>query len=94
MLVLRILASFDVISFFTTVPIGEVLQLQSQHFNENILRLYRHALTSSFLSFNEQFYKQTDGVATDSPLSPVSTNFFMEHFEETAMKGTNHKPLC
>jgi hypothetical protein len=30
----------------------------------------------------------------DSQLSPVIANFFMEHFEETALAGAKHKPLC
>jgi hypothetical protein len=43
-----ILVSFDVVSLFTMVPIVEALRLLSRHFDEGILRLFRHALTSSF----------------------------------------------
>jgi hypothetical protein len=50
-----ILFSFDVISLFTMVPIEEALRLLSQHFDEAILRLLHHVLTSSFFSFNGQF---------------------------------------
>jgi hypothetical protein len=32
-------------------------------------------------------------MAMDAPLSPVIANFFMEHFEERALQGENHKPL-
>jgi hypothetical protein len=55
--------------------------LLSQHFDEVTLRLFHHILTSSFFSFNGQFYEQTNGVAMGSPLSPVIANYFMEYFE-------------
>jgi hypothetical protein len=87
-----ILVSFDVVSLFTMVPTGEALCLLSWHSDEDILRLFRHVLTSSFFRFNGQFYKQTDGVAMCLPLSPVIANFFIEHFEETALEVTTHKP--
>jgi hypothetical protein len=64
-----ILVSFDVVSLFTMVPIVEALHLLSQHFDEDILRLFHHVLTCSFFRFNSQFYKQTDGVAMGLPLS-------------------------
>jgi hypothetical protein len=89
-----ILVSFNVISLFTTVPIGEALHLLSRHVDEDILRFFCYVLTSSFFSFNSQFYEQTDGVAMGSPLSPVIANCFMEHFKEMALEGTTHKPLC
>jgi hypothetical protein len=33
-------------------------------------------------------------VAIGSPLSPVIAEFFMKNFEETALEGATHKPLC
>jgi hypothetical protein len=39
------------------VPTEEALRLLCQNFDEAILRLFRHALTSSFFSFNGQFYE-------------------------------------
>jgi hypothetical protein len=74
------------------VPIGEALCLLSQQFDEDILRLFHHALTSSFFSFNSQFYKQTDSVAMGSPLSPVIANFFMKYSEEMALEGQPTSP--
>jgi hypothetical protein len=51
-------------------------------------------LTSSCLSFNGQFYEQTDGVAMGLPLSPVIANYFMGYFEEMALEAATHKALC
>jgi hypothetical protein len=87
-----ILVSFDVVSLFTMVPIEEALRLLSRYFDEAILRLFLHILTSSFFFFN--FYEQTDGVAMGSPLYPVIANYFMEYFEEMALEAATHKPLC
>jgi hypothetical protein len=70
------------------------LRLLSRHFDGAILRLFRHVLTSSFFSFNGQFYEQTDGVAMGSPLSHVIANYFMEYFEEMALESATYKPLC
>jgi hypothetical protein len=55
------------------------LRFLSRHFDEDMLRLFRHVLTSSFFSFNGQFYKQINCVAMCSSLSPVIADFFMEH---------------
>jgi hypothetical protein len=55
-----IMISFDVVSLF---------------FDEGILELFCHVLTTSYFTFNAQFYGQTDCVARDSLLSPVIVNF-------------------
>jgi retron-type reverse transcriptase len=88
------MVSFDVISLFTNVPIGDSLKLLSKHFEKDILALFKHALTSTYFCFDEQYYEQTDGVAMGSPLSPVIANFYMEEFEKTAIEQTTHKPVC
>jgi hypothetical protein len=53
---------------------------------KKILRFLRHVLTTSYFSFNGQFYEQINRMAMGSPLSPVIANFYMEHFEERALK--------
>jgi retron-type reverse transcriptase len=89
-----IMASFDVVSLFTRVPIKNTMDLLRRHFEEHILRLFRHVLTTSYFSFNGQLHKQLDDVAMGSPLSPVIANFNMEDFEERALDLAPHKPLC
>jgi hypothetical protein len=88
------MASFNVVLLFTRVPIRETMNLLSQHFEEDILTLFCHILTSSYFSYTGQFYEQIDGVAMGSPLSPVIANFYMEDFEEMALDQAPHKPLC
>jgi hypothetical protein len=52
-----IMVSFDVVSLFTRVPIKETMSLLSRHFEEDILKLFRHVLTSSYFCFAGQFYE-------------------------------------
>jgi retron-type reverse transcriptase len=88
------MVSFDVVSLFTTVPITDTLQFLGQHFEEDLLMLFRHVLTSTYFCFEGKFFEQTDGVAMDSPLSPVVVNFFMEDFEKRAIEQATNKPAC
>jgi hypothetical protein len=39
------------------------MDLLGHHFKEDVLGLFRHVLTTSYFTFNGQFYGQTDGVA-------------------------------
>jgi hypothetical protein len=68
------------------------LTLLSQHFNNEILALYKHVLTSTYFCIDSQFYEQTEGVAMGSPLSPVIANFYMEDFKRKGIAKVTHKP--
>jgi len=39
-----------------------------------------------------EFFEQNDGVAMDSPLSPVIANYFMETFKVNALDTAPKKP--
>jgi len=83
-----------VVSLFTNVLIVDSLELLSQHFEDDVLALFKHALTSTYFCFDGQFYKQTDRVAMGSAPSPAIANFFMEDFEKKAIEQATHKPVC
>jgi hypothetical protein len=70
------------------------LELLSHHFEEDVLALFKHVLTTTYFCFDGQFYEQTDGVGMGSPLSPVIANFFMEDFEQKVIQQATHKPVC
>jgi hypothetical protein len=89
-----LMVSFDVVSLFTNVLIVDSLELLSHHFEDDDLALFKHILTSTYFCFDGQFYEQIDGVAMDSPISPVIANFFMEDFENKAIEQVIHKPVC
>ena len=79
-----LIVSFSVASLFTQVPLVESLNLLNQHISEDIVALFRHALTCTYLFVGGQFCKQTDGVGIGSLLCPVIADFLMEDFEERA----------
>jgi hypothetical protein len=58
-----LMVSFDVVSLFTNVPIVDSLELLSERFEDDVLALFKHVLTSTYFCFDGQFYEQTDGVA-------------------------------
>ena len=82
------------VSLFTNVPIVDSLELLSYHFEDYVLALFKHVLTSTYFCFDGQFYEQTDKVAMGSPLSLVIANFFMEDLERKAIDQATHKPVC
>jgi len=83
-----------VVSLFTRVPVVDSIELLSHHFEDDVLTLLKHILTSTYFCFGGQFYEQTDGVALGSPLSPLIANFFMEDFEKKTIEQATHKPVC
>ena len=61
------MVSFDVVSWFTRMPMVEFRNLLSQQFSEEILAIFRHILTSTYFSFGGQFCEQTGRVVMGSP---------------------------
>ena len=91
-----LLVSFDVVSLFTNVPIDEACEIigdilkdddtlpgRTQMTSEEIVELTKLCLTSTYFKFQGKFYEQKEGQAMGSPLSPITSNIFMEHFHGT-----------
>jgi hypothetical protein len=87
------MVSFDIVSLFTRVSVKETMDLLGSHL-EDVLGLIRHVLTTSYCTFNGQFYGQTDSVVMGSPFSPVIANFYMEDYEKAALESASLKPRC
>jgi hypothetical protein len=77
------LVSSNVVLLFTRVALNDTSQLLEQHF---LNRFVSQVLTSAHFLFEGRCYEQTDGVAMGSPLAPVIANFYMEYFDETALR--------
>jgi hypothetical protein len=70
------------------------MDLLEHHFEEDILGLFRHVLTTSYFTFSGQFCGQTDSMAMGSPLSPVIANFYVEDYEKAALESAPLEPRC
>ena len=87
-----LLVSFDVVSLYTKIPIQESIDIINRITNKGTAMLVGLYLTSTFFSFQGEFYEQTCGVVMHSPLSPIVTNLFMEYFETKALASAQFHP--
>ena len=86
------MVSFDVKSLFTNVPISGALsclekRLKEFHYSafeiDELITLTRTCLSQTTFSFQGHFYKQSEGLAMGSPLSPILADIYMHYFENT-----------
>ena len=88
------LASFDVKSLFTNIPLDETIEIcveESDRLNlipygltkKQFRQLLQLAVKESIFVFDNQLYQQKDGVAMGSPLGPTLANLFL-CFHESA----------
>ena len=90
----QIMASFDVESLFTNVPLHDVISIIHDYAAENridvgiplydLCNLLSLCTSNIQFLFNGQYYRQIDGVAMGSPLGPVLADIFMAHLEQMA----------
>ena len=91
------MASFDVTSLFTCVPLEEVINICLDKLfantntvnNLNRTQLYKmlsFTLKQNHFLFDGKVYNQVDGVAMGSPLGPVMANIFMCELERKALE--------
>ena len=52
---------------------------------KKFIKLLEFTLTNCIFCFNRNFYKQLQGAAMGSPVSPVIANTYMQHFESLAI---------
>ena len=95
------LVSFDVSALFTSIPVPVALQfINSKIFastnfpnvckisTEKFIKLLEFTITNCIFCFNKKFYKQLQGAAMGSPVSPVIVNIYMEFFESLAIPSS------
>ena len=88
----EMLVSCDVVSLYTCIPIKEAIDVINRVTNLDTACLVEICLTSTFFSFEGEFFEQTCGVAMGSPQSPVVANIFMEDFESKALSSAQLLP--
>ncbi|KAJ4434821.1 hypothetical protein ANN_23392 [Periplaneta americana] len=81
-----LLVSFDVISLFTKVPIKEALELVAEQFPDNILQLFRLALTTTYFTYNNSathkpshFFRYVDDTFVVWPHGQDKLQEFLQH---------------
>ena len=101
-----VMASFDVKSLFTNIPLKETIDICIENlfkdettvhnFNRKQLhQLLSFAATDCYFLFNEQVYKQVDGCAMGNPCGPTLANAFLSHHEVNWLNNCpiDFKPL-
>ena len=101
-----VMASFDVESLFTNIPLQETIDLcveilfqdraHVDNLSEDFFReLLIRTMSESLILFDQQFYKQYDGVAMGSPLGPTLANVFLCYHEKIWLQNclSEFKPV-
>ncbi|XP_054257426.1 uncharacterized protein LOC128982489 [Macrosteles quadrilineatus] len=99
------LVSFDVESLFTNVPVSETLKIiETRLTNDDtlanrtklpvnvIMELLDLCTQCNYFQLEGKLYRQDEGMAMGSPLSPIFANIFMEEFEQKALASARLKP--
>ena len=98
------MVSFDISSLFTNVPLVETLNLccdlwKNNHSEHHIVdevgfrELLSFATSNVHFLFNNEWYKQTDGVAMGSPLAPTLASVFLSKIENKIKLFDGNQPL-
>ena len=93
--------SFDIKALFTNVPIEEALTVIHHRLQEDesledrtalsadqVSHLLELCLKNNYFVYDGQYYKQKEGAAMGSPVSPIVANIYMEMFEDLALQRT------
>ena len=102
----EVMVSYDVRALLTSVPIQPALEVLEKLLKEDqdlqkrttmstkhIMDLLEFCLRSTYFTHRGKFYKQVEGAALGSPISPIVANLFMENFEIRALQSSPNPPL-
>ena len=102
----ELMVSYDVKSLFTSIPVEETILICERKLKqdptledrsggmdvETIVKLLRFCLTTTSFQYKGDHYKQLDGVAMGSPVSPAVADIFMEDLEEKFLSTFSNSP--
>ena len=99
------LVSFDVTALFTSIPIAQAIEVVQLRLNtdntwkkdttleaKDIIDLLDICLNTTYFTYNSTIYRQKQGAAMGSPISPIIANMFMEDFENLAIRTATIPP--
>ena len=100
------MASLDVDSLFTNVPLDETIKICIDELfksdmtvsglnKKEMFEMLSLTLKESIILFDNKYYSQIDGVAMGSPLGPTLANIFLCYHESNWLKDCprNFKPI-
>ena len=100
------MASFDIESLFSNIPLNETIDIcirtlfsNSETFMNFTKSLFKELLSlavkSTFFAFNGLYYEQSEGLGMGLPLGPTFSNIFMCYHETEWLKDcpTEFKPI-
>lgn len=68
------------------------MELMKQILTQELMKLAELCLRTTYFLFSGKLYKQIEGTAMGSPLSPLAAEIFMEDFEKRALSSADLKP--
>ena len=99
------MVSLDVVSLFTKVPTDETLAVVRDKLAadplleecicipiDNLMEMLTFCVETTYFGMEADIYRQDEGLAMGSPLSPVLANLYKEYFEEMALGSTSLNP--
>ena len=99
------MVSLDVVSLFTKVSTDETLAVVRDKLAvdplleertcipiDNLMEILIFCVETTYFEMESDIYRQEEGLAMGSPLSPLLANIYMEYFEEMALVSTSLKP--
>ena len=97
--------SLDVVSLFTKVPIDETLTVVRDKLAadplleectcipiDNLMEMLTFCVETTYFGMGSDIYRQEEGLAVGSSLSPGLANIYTEYFEEMALGSISLKP--
>ena len=97
------MASFDIASLLTNIPVDETIEIISNHLFVHCMyfdrlqftKLLSLSVKNCHFIFNGRIYQQIDGVAMGSPLGPLFANIFLLFHEKSWLHNcpASFKPL-
>ena len=98
----EIMVSFEVTFLYMNIPMIDKLNIikdyvnNDNHFNhfnrDEFLDLVHLVLTTTWYTFNSQFYQQTDGISIGGPASSTTAEICMQAYERTAITTALYSP--
>ena len=97
--------SIDVVNLYGSIPISEAIDATVEKLEahredvdtfglsrDDVKVLLEHCLNKNVFGFDDQFYRQTLGIAMGNPCAPPIAILFLDRFEQRALENADKTP--